>query len=889
MKTRTRLLAALLLCAMLLSTSMMALTVSAEEGDIVTEYGTVPAAKANNSFAIFMNGEFQTAVGNWDAVWWRSEANGYNDYPTVHRLLKENPGATVQVVVLKDNVNTAGSMPDQASLGHLQGGKVIVDLGGNTVIVNKGNFIRAGLVNADYEPSVYNPDGPAKTQTDLTVKNGTVLGGNANILNLKSDVGEGGTSNVDFENVNFAFDDAVPTGKDIVFRGWGGSATTPFTLNVSFKDCSFDSRVYESKGFVDNNNNAKYVTWLYDGGNGANSVLTFKLEGCHFISDDEKLSVVRGTAANATTFVKDADGKYSTFEVKNGATWQTTTSLTTPEGKFNPKMLVKDGADYDVYTLPTLQTPYGTVDTTFAYHTFVVFMNGECQVGVGDWNAVWWRNPTTAAYNDWQTVYRLMIENPGASITVLVRQYVAKAGSMNDQAYLGHMAGGEVTVDLGGNTVITNGTGFIKIGLMDASYDPEGVEKTQTNLTVKNGTLLQGAGTMFMVQNKTADGGVTNVTFDGVTVGYDAATVPSGNDIIFRGWGAGYKVTDDGEAPGYIVNALFKNCTFDSTGYESKNYAGKTATWFFDAGSATGSMINYTVDGGQFISDDPTRMAIANSNAMDSTTFVKDGGSYATLSVPNGVVPAEEFPTAQGLADFSKLLTDGADRDVYTVQTYVTVDDTNLLYVIYNGEKSYTSIRVPEGAAYEAIYVNPDDYADKIVTENKNSIRLAADAGLRFATRLDADFVALLDGLLAANDIAGVEIGTLIAPETYAKDNGFTVEELDALDRSYLDVKGDYGCFFDFDEDENTTHFVGSIVNLYEQNVSRKFLGKGYVKVTLRSGQVVTLYAAEGHAASVQEVAQKAQADTAYYESLSDGNRVIIDTFAAGKAPERAD
>jgi len=140
---------------------------------------------------------------------------------------------------------------------------------------------------------------------------------------VRNETAEGGKSNVDFIDVNFAFDQSVTAGYDIVFRGWGGKGTSLYTVNTSFTNCSFDSRVYESKGYLDGNNKPKYVTWFYDGGKDTNSKVIYEINGGHFISDDAKLSVVRGTAAANIEF-KKYNGSYATFSVPTTRPGRTT-------------------------------------------------------------------------------------------------------------------------------------------------------------------------------------------------------------------------------------------------------------------------------------------------------------------------------------------------------------------------------------------------------------------------------------------------------------------------------------------------------------------------------------------------------------------------------------
>ena len=125
MKTRTRLSISGLLCAVLLALSVATVTVFASgEGAVVTDYGTVPAANANNTFVLFDGEEhFLFGTDDWGA------ANA-----TVRQFLDATPGKTVNVLVQKDyNVTAAVASDDW--LGEMNG-TVVFDLGEHTLKSN---------------------------------------------------------------------------------------------------------------------------------------------------------------------------------------------------------------------------------------------------------------------------------------------------------------------------------------------------------------------------------------------------------------------------------------------------------------------------------------------------------------------------------------------------------------------------------------------------------------------------------------------------------------------------------------------------------------------------------------------------------------------------------
>ena len=174
----------------------------------------------------------------------------------------------------------------------------------------------------------------------------------------------------------------------------------------------------------------------------------------------------------------------------------------------------------------------------------------------------------------------------------------------------------------------------------------------------------------------------------------------------------------------------------------------------------------------------------------------------------------------------------------------------SLLYVLYGEQKVHaTQLLVIEKNIYTPVYFDTSVYKEMITTVDAASVRLGAPtgesalkttSGIRFATEIND--VELFDGLMEMKkngELADVIFGTLIAPADYLEGDDLTK----ALDESrYLDVRASYGYYYAFDEDPETTHFVGSITNLYTANLGRKFAARGYVEITLVGGEVVTVY-----------------------------------------------
>lgn len=217
-----------------------------------------------------------------------------------------------------------------------------------------------------------------------------------------------------------------------------------------------------------------------------------------------------------------------------------------------------------------------------------------------------------------------------------------------------------------------------------------------------------------------------------------------------------------------------------------------------------------------------------------------------------------------------------------TTSSEVELDSDGLMYVEVNGEKIFSNkIYVPLGTTYTPVYFKASDYAGMLTTESKNSIRLASAAGLRFATRVDTTLLDRLFKLYDDGIVSDVAFGTMIAP-TDSIQSEFTMEAFDTEGTKYLAVQADRGEYFAFDNDETTTHFVGSIVDFYESNITRDFSGRGYATVTLRSGQKITVYSAYTQSANVKAVAEKLLAGDYVW---TDAQKNMLELFASGQRP----
>lgn len=168
-----------------------------------------------------------------------------------------------------------------------------------------------------------------------------------------------------------------------------------------------------------------------------------------------------------------------------------------------------------------------------------------------------------------------------------------------------------------------------------------------------------------------------------------------------------------------------------------------------------------------------------------------------------------------------------------------------------------------------------------VKTLDKASIRVNNSTGLRFVTQMSSSGYNALTIILQEGYIRSIDYGTLIAPSDYLSE---TDEEL-RFDMftpgdTMLDVACVSGVFYNgYDDDPDTYHFAGSIVDIMTANMDRAFTGRGYVKVTLLNGAEYVFYSDSVMSISVAQQAQKTLDAGVYTEGSAEYD--IVAGFAA--------
>lgn len=161
------------------------------------------------------------------------------------------------------------------------------------------------------------------------------------------------------------------------------------------------------------------------------------------------------------------------------------------------------------------------------------------------------------------------------------------------------------------------------------------------------------------------------------------------------------------------------------------------------------------------------------------------------------------------------------------------------------------------------------------------SIRLNAQKGMRFYTEITDTTAQQIDQLIEEG--ATIKIGTLILPEDML-DGELTLETEKASDVVYVEGSEAFGYFVE----DGQNFIVGSIVGISEKNVTRNFVGRGYIQVT-QNGETSVYYADHyessiaNNSRSIAEVAYRYAHDEEKSDAalaLYNDNKKLVDSWA---------
>ena len=147
------------------------------------------------------------------------------------------------------------------------------------------------------------------------------------------------------------------------------------------------------------------------------------------------------------------------------------------------------------------------------------------------------------------------------------------------------------------------------------------------------------------------------------------------------------------------------------------------------------------------------------------------------------------------------------------------------------------------------------------------SVRMKDPTGLRFQTNVNkADYASIQDlvteqgGVLALTDVVGASAVTV--------DNPKCIKVVDADNAFHADSTETDGIYY------------SSIVGIPAENYVTNISARGYMTVSYADGSSATVYTALTTVRNIQQVAQRLQQDTEYYNSLPPEQKAIVDGFA---------
>ena len=373
---------------------------------------------------------------------------------------------------------------------------ITFDLGGHTLTANASS------------QTLYVINNPPRHKVErlyICIKNGSVITDKARTFMLFGSNNTGASVNYDvfFEGVSFFTPDGNTNAYPIIEHT---NATSPFEVNVTFNDCTFDMRNASNvlRPFNIGNRDGTIVTYVTVNGGEIllSSTAKFTLEYRYNDSGEGWVRFGKGTNGYIC-IVLPAGTAAPGYVIK------------TAEGGSASFGLVSSDTASDVYTLtPTVTTPYGEIPPTYAnaeIYPFVVFKADGSFFGA---------YPTLFGdtSGDLSVIAMHGARSAGNGAVILMRAnwtYTDKISYPN----IGNNTG-TVTIDLGGFTIYDNHS--YSGGLFNLMAKPSTPNGTNT-LVVKNGSILVGNKNplvSFGAFNADVTGVTLNITFEDMTLGY---------------------------------------------------------------------------------------------------------------------------------------------------------------------------------------------------------------------------------------------------------------------------------------------------------------------------------------------------------------------------------
>ncbi len=738
MNTRNRitlLLAAIMVVALLVVG--MTLTASAADGDLVTEYGTVPAANANDNFAIFFKG------ANEDNYTFHSSVTNPFDALGTDQL-KAVDGEIVVFQLANYNYSTGATYTGAFTLN----ADVIFDFGGKTFTATNS----AGTGTIAFAPAARTEQNPV---FNWSFKNGTVVTGKQQFILVGwggSAVGSDFEINIEYNNVTF---DRADTGasKEPPLLQVNKSAYVG-VANVTYNDCTFDMTGAVT-GVI--GSTAKLIPFNANGhGSGQSLSVNIYVNGGDIYYSEFDADVLLYHAANTSTStakVVFGEGENGYLKMHLPAKYAFTTT---------DQYLLNDGSAYVVFDKITetgvdakvvkaedvsLETAYGTLPEQYkdiAKYPFVIFTKAT---GADEWtvhteqgNALQDMSVTdNKKFDPWADDVLVSWWKFDGDVAILMRRDVDLTNRINCSNCIRPNV--NLTIDLNGHTMIAsehaNGTFFF--ATKDTSNNGGGNGEDHRYWTFKNGTVVTKSSPLIVVGHNTkiTNNPTVNITFDNVT--FDRAEGANKEQPFVQ-----MNRIGDSEV---TTNVTYNDCTFDISG-EYVNSAHPIYIFTVCNDKASLLTANIVVNGGTIITDttENRQLVLKGSGCLGTITFNKGSdGKPLQLVLPNGV----ENTLVNGASTSDVVNASNMAYSFY--KTSVGTENTTYQLVPYwlTQYTPKTSVTLSTDLIYN-LYLPKDRYMDATV----NGIDVA-DLGVTEVTLADGNKyyrVAISSGLITAGD-----------------------------------------------------------------------------------------------------------------------------------------
>ena len=728
-----------------------------------TPYGFVPTTEYNKyKFIAIVDDDGDLSTENYylcGADNWITSDNTAGILPTIKTHF--NYGGTAakmpkNVYIVMTGNYDATSDGTLTSIGDIAGG-IILDLNGNCFTTGTKPIFCAYTRKNDRSPR-------------FEVRNGDVeISGNNSIFAMQTNAGNGGTLNVTLASVNVFYDeDGTGTTKNPVVVTYGGTAANNSFVNLMVSDCSFDfngapsGTVFINLNDANNNNDVSlvikggkvisntaspaifslasddtavfgegkdgYTSLLLPAGSAAPSeeysssegkVLAFSANGSEGSYDKYTLSVLAtekylvsangdnvsfsGTGSYAkgepvTLVFTPAEGyavKSVTMSVAEGSASTVTLdsnnsySFTMPEGK------VEFTAVCEVIT-DDVSTKYGTIPAEYTNkeaYPFIVFKNGAFHSAYAKWNDFLAKGDSLLSRT----------ATARESITLLLRRdYSTSEDTANSQNL--YLFRGLVNIDLDGHT-LTRG----KYHLFQIMTKGGSTYNFSPSFNITNGTIC-GNNNSPLVINTNSSATVDDIfTFTFTDVTFNRANGSSLANLIFVTYSDGAKATN--------VDAVFNNCTFDST-------TGSVNTTFFNLKESSGTEkhANIVINGGKIIGGATSKFTLCALANGDSVSFGKYNGAYTKLTfTDNGTVSSSFLNESGSVLELE--LTSSEGGYVYELKENTTFDTKyGKVPLEYENATAYPFLLFKDGAFLSAASAWSNDSQLGVLSDAKNAL-----------------------------------------------------------------------------------------------------------------------------------------------------------------------